>query len=87
MYERTEPMPTKFDSDTARAPKDKFVLLKVCSGMTTTPFDYVMCRKHSDGYKDGCWVTAQNDRLTDSHTGEVLGWNDLLNIDPDAAPQ
>jgi hypothetical protein len=76
-------MALNFSTDMSEAPDDKFILLKVCSGMSTTRFDYVMCRRHSDGYKSGEWVTAQNDRLTDSHTGEVFGWIEISDLDID----
>lgn len=56
------------------APLDEWVMLRVQSGMKSPEWDYVQCRKHSDGYKGGGWVNAQNDRLTDSHTGEATHW-------------
>ena len=77
-------MINKFNDELDMVPMDIFVLLKVCSGMSTTPYDYVVCRKHSDGYKHGVWVTTQNERLTDSHTGEVFGWKNISEIDPES---
>ena len=56
------------------APYDEYVLLKVDSGMRSTPYDYVYARRHSDGYKNSAWLNVQNDHITERHVGEIYGW-------------
>lgn len=58
----------------ADAPWDQFVLLKVDSGVIYPQYDLVLCKRFSDGYHNGDWVTVQGDHLTESHTGEIYGW-------------
>jgi len=67
-----------WSDDMAGAPYDEFVMVRVESGMIRPKWDYVLCKRHSDGYKHSGWVNAQNDRLTDSHTGEVTHWRPTL---------
>jgi len=62
------------------APWDEFVLLLVPSGYKRPEWDYVQCIRHSDGYHNRKWTTAQNDHLTDSHTGEVAYWRPMLEL-------
>ena len=62
------------------APYDEYVLLKVDSGMRSTPYDYVYARRHSDGYKSRAWLNVQNDHITERHVGEIYGWRRMEEV-------
>ena len=62
------------------APYDEYVLLKVNSGMRSTPFDYVYAMRHSDGYKNSAWLNVQNDHITERHVGEIYGWRRMEEV-------
>ena len=66
------------------APYDEYLLLCVPSGYKYPVTDFVQCIRHSKGYKNGAWVTAQNEYLTDSHTELPHAWMPLYR---DAIPK
>ncbi len=64
--------------DIESKPWDQFVLLRVKSGVVSPMWDYVQCVRHSNGCHNEKWTTAQNDRLSDSHTDEPTNWMPVI---------